>query len=225
MQYSEWHQQTVKKAKPKTELELYVRVLVFGLFIFAVFYLYIFWQGLPGALNKAVADAGIVLIGLSMLLSGLCYFWDFVDTKIIYRKYLGLIGYAFALVHIGLSFPTFDRFLSPEGWEDGVPRAPLAGFIATAIFTIMAMISNKFSIESLGGKSWRLILRTGYIGVVFVWLHVYFLRVSRWAEWFVSREIRPPSLSLIMTIFMTLVVLMRIALWFSLLRKRKVKNV
>lgn len=214
------HDRVVKKAGVISESQLYWRVLVLGVLLFSLFFSYTSWMGIPGALNKAVADTAIVLIGLSMLLSSLCYFWDFVDTKIVYRKHLGLIGYAFGLVHIGLSFGMFQRLFSLDAWIQDPLWPAITGFIATVIFTGMALISNSFSARILGGKVWRWFLRTGYVAVAFIWLHVYLLKSSRWISWWADGMQRPPSLSLLVTLFMTIVILMRIALWWSLRRKK-----
>lgn len=220
MPYEQWHATVVKKAAPVSEATLYWRVLFFGLVLFGLFYAYTVWMGIPSALNKAVADTSIILIGLSMLLSSLCYFWNFVDTKIIYRKHLGLIGYAFGLVHIGLSFSMFLRLFSAEAWLENPIWPAITAFVATVIFTIMALVSNTFSAKMLGGKVWRAILRTGYVAIALIWLHVYLLKSARWLTWWADGMQRPPSLSLLVTIFMTLVILMRIALWWSLRRKK-----
>ena len=81
-----------------SELKLYIRTSFFGLVVFAIIYGYISWLQIPGVLNKSVADTAVVLIGLSMILSGVSYFWKSFASKIVYRKHLGLIGFAFAVV-------------------------------------------------------------------------------------------------------------------------------
>ncbi len=225
MSYQQWHQQAVKKAGPASSLTLYFNTLVFGLFMLAIFYFFTQFQGLGNPLNKAVADTSIVLIGLSMMLSGLCYFWDFVDTKIIYRKYLGLVGFGFALVHIWLSLPVFKRLLDLAYWTDlGNLRFTSAG-AATVIFLLMALISNKYAAAELGGILWRKMLRVGYLAVVLIWLHVYLLKSSQWLDWYREGMQSLPTLSMLVAIFMTLVILLRVALWESLIRKKKASSV
>jgi hypothetical protein len=93
MRYSQWHKKTVKAIGPVTETSLYLKTLVFSLVIFAITYGYTAWMKIPNVLNKSVADTSIILIGLSMLLSGVCYFWNLFDTKIVYRKHLGLVSF------------------------------------------------------------------------------------------------------------------------------------
>lgn len=224
MDYPQWHKQAVKNAQPFSEKKLYWRTLFFGLVLFAATYGYTSWLKIPGVLNKSAADTAIILIGLSMLLSSLCYFWNFVDTKIIYRKHLGLLGFAFGVAHIALSYSALLNLFKAETWQQSSLWAPLTGAVATVIFTIMALISNQFMARELGGASWRFILRTGYAAVLLVLAHVYLLKSARWITWYQGGMETPPSLSLVVSVFMVIVILMRILLWFSLKRKAIVKR-
>jgi len=212
---------SVQKVKPVSELKLYLRVLVFGLGIFALSYFYLTTQKIPNLLNKSVADTAIILIGLSMALSGICYFWNFFDSKIIYRKHLGLIGFAFGIIHIGLSFSTLERLLQIETWEKGTYWPALTGLLATLIFTAMALVSNRFSATKLGGKLWRSVLHTGYLGMLLILAHVVILKSARWITWYTGGMKTLPSLSLIVSIFIVVVILVRISLWWSLKRNAK----
>jgi DMSO/TMAO reductase YedYZ heme-binding membrane subunit len=200
---------------------MYLKVTGFGLLIFGLFYSYTAWLAIPGTLNKTVADTAIFLIGLSMLLSSLCYFWNIFDPLIRYRKHLGLIGFAFGLLHIGLSFPALQSLFLSETWEKNAMWPALTGLLATLIFAAMALISNSRMAILLGGKWWRYILRTGYIAVILVWLHVVLLKSSRWLTWYEEGMKTLPSLSLLISLFMLWVIAMRIALWLAL-RKKKV---
>jgi len=221
MPYKKWFQKTVKKNKSARiqPMTLYRNTLIFGLAVFGLAYGYTTFLEIPGVLNKAVANTAIILMGCSMLLSSLCYFWDFVDDKIIYRKHLGLIGYAFGLAHVVLSFPALKRLMTSEAWSQTIPWAPLTGLGALVIFTIMALISNKFAAHKLGGKTWRIILRTGYIAIILTWIHVVALKSKYWIRWAEAGFDSWPSLSFVTSVFMLVVVLMRIALWWSVRNK------
>lgn len=220
MQYSLWHKKVVKKVGPISELTLYFHSALFGLLVFGICYWYTSILKIPNVLNKSVADAAVVLIGFSMLLSSLCYFWNFVDSKIVYRKHLGLVGFAFAVTHIVLSFSALQSLFEVATWQKNAMWPMLTGALAMIIFSIMAAISNQFMATELGGKVWRGILRTGYIGVVLVWAHVILLKAPRWLTWLQGGMKTPPSTSIIISCFLAFVVLMRIALWFSLKPKQ-----
>ena len=198
------------------ELPLYLKTGIFGLLVFALSYSYMRWLNIPGELNKSMADTAIILMGFSMLLSSVCYFWNFLDWVIIYRKYLGLIGFAFALVHVGLSWTPFMSLLNADTWQQGKMWPVLMGAMALGIFSMMALVSNSFIARKLGFVTWKRILRTGYGAIMLVWLHVVLLKSARWITWYQGGMKTPPSLSLLVTIFMTVVVIMRICLWWSL---------
>lgn len=211
----------VKKAKFFLELKFYLQSLVFSLFIFALSYVYISWQSIPSALNKSVADTAAFLVGSSMIMSGMAYFFNFLDRKVIYRKYIGLMGFAFAMVHLMLSFSAFQNLLKVETWQNLTMWPMLAGLLALIIFTLMALVSNQLAIRFLGAKLWRGILRFGYVGIFFVLVHVFLLKSARWLTWLQGGMQGWPSLSLMVGVFAVLVILLRIALWLSLKRRRK----
>ena len=218
MQFSKWHGATVKKVSVVTENLLYLRTFFFGCGVFLLCWWYTTWLDIPGAVNKSTADTASILVGLSMLLTSLCYFWDFVDTKIIYRKHLGIVGFAFATAHLVLSWDALESALDTASWQNGAPWAVLTALGATLIFTIMAAISNRYLATQLGGRLWRSILRTGYIALILVLAHVVLLKSQRWITWFENGMQTPPSLSLLTSIFLTTVIILRIALAFSLMR-------
>jgi len=199
-----------------SETALYFRVGIFSLLLFGSCYAYTSFLKIPGTLNKSVADTAIILVGLSMLLSSLCYFWNFFDSVIRYRKHLGLVGFAYAIAHLVLSLSAFQALLKVETWEKGLMWPALTGVIAMVIFAIMAIISNSMMAQLLGGKVWRAILRTGYIAIIFVCVHVVLLKFPRWLTWYTSGMQTLPSLSLIVTLFMLIVLIMRVILWWSL---------
>jgi DMSO/TMAO reductase YedYZ heme-binding membrane subunit len=200
----------------KTEASIYAKVLAFGLVIFGGLYAYTSWMGTPNVMNKSVADASIVLIGLSMWLSSLSYFLNIFDPLIKYRKHLGLIGFAFGVVHIGLSFSALLRLFDPVVWQQGAMWPALTGLLATIIFTIMTLISNRLMMTKLGVMLWRGILRMGYIAVALVSAHVILLKSARWMTWFEGGMNTLPSTSLMVTVFMAVVILMRLVMWIRI---------
>ena len=203
------------------EIALYLKSGIFGLIVFGLCYAYLKWMNIPGELNKSVADTSILLMGLSMLISSICYFWNFLDWTIAYRKYLGLIGFAFGVSHLALSWAPFMSLFEAKTWEQGRMWPVLAGAVAFVIFTIMVLISNSFMARSLGGKVWRFILRTGYVALILVFVHVVLLKSARWITWYEGGMKTPPSLSLIVSVFMGVVLLMRVILMISVSRKAK----
>ena len=171
-------------------------------------------QGLR-ILNLSLADASIVLIGLSLALSGICHFWNFADTYIGYRKYLGLAGFYLAASHtlLVLSRRPIQSFLTTERIAPFV-----AAVVSIALFAIMAAISNTFAIKRLGYPHWKKILAAGYVAYLAALLHFGMIHHARWISWLVGNgtlEITLVPLSFIVFVFGSFVLGLRVALWID----------
>jgi DMSO/TMAO reductase YedYZ heme-binding membrane subunit len=199
----------------------YVKTALFGAVVFGLCYSYIRWTGAPNELNKSLADTSILLISFSMVISSLCYFWNTLDWTIVYRKHLGILGFAFGVAHLSQSWGAFMSLLDATTWQQGKMWPVLMGALALGLFAAMAIISNTVAALLLGGKIWRYILRSGYLAIIFVWLHVVLLKSARWILWYEGGMKTPPSLSLIVTGVMSVVLLARVVLWWRL---RRAKN-
>ncbi len=172
-------------------------------------------------LNQAFANAGMVIIGLSFALSGLCYFWDFVDTKIIYRKHLGLVGFWLIVAHgvITLGLPEFPlaAFFLPENII-----AFLAAVGATLILIMMALISNQVAVRELGGKRWRALLRLGYLAYIFGIIHMAIKKYPVWSDWAITgASSGMPPISLLVVFFAICVLSLRLTLWSAIRTHQK----
>ena len=223
MPFAKRHEEIIKKITPPSQLRMWLNTFAFGFLVFAAGALYLFARRGVFDLyiaNKALAVDALVLIGLSLALSGLVYFWDFVDTKIIYRKFLGLAGFGLAGLHVIISlFLLPEKLGFKELWEHPVSMS--FGAAALLIFIMMAAISNKYAFHQLGSKRWRTLLRLGYWAFIFVLVHLSILKYGDWAKWFGSFDPILPPLSLLAIIFGVAVIILRLALWFSIRKKQK----
>lgn len=215
-------EEITKKVKPISSWKLLFNTLIFSGFTFLVGSLYLFARRGNYDLfiaNKVFATTSLVLIGLSFALSGLCYFWDFVDTKIIYRKFLGLVGFAFAIVHIVVTLNFLPHKFAYPDWFIVHKTSVIFAILALFIFTGMAAISNRFTAIELGNKRWRITLRIGYLAFIFIIIHFTLLKYQGWIKWFATREPWLPPLSLLEIIFAIAVIILRIALFISIHKK------
>lgn len=170
--------------------------------------------------NKAFAHTGFILIGISFMLSSLCYFWNFADRYIMYRKHLGLVGFAYVVIHTFVTLVTLSHYFPfPSYFLNRINLFPfIAAVIALIILIFMAAISNRYAIGELGGKNWKLALRTGYIAYVFSIIHFGLKTYPGWIYW-LSGQGKLPPLDLIVVLFGVLVILMRLALWIATSRE------
>jgi DMSO/TMAO reductase YedYZ heme-binding membrane subunit len=164
--------------------------------------------------NRVLGEVAIILIGLSFVLSSICYFWNFADHYISYRKQLGVVGFAYAVIHtlviIFYLDPIFTNFA--EYLEQPAFLSYSLALAALIMYTGMIVISTQTMIHKIGGKLWRELLRAGYIAYVFSILHYILLSYDFWLRWFTERRTFLPPFGLITTLFGILVILMRLAL-------------
>jgi len=159
-----------------------------------------------------------------MALSGICYFWNRFDSKIIYRKHLGIIGFGYGLMHTVFSlFFLSDRFQFPTYFLSDNPHriSFFAALTAVFIFIIMTLISNKYAAQELGGVWWRRILRFGYVAYILIIIHLIALKYKGWISWIQEREDLLPPLGLPLFIFALFVIVLRIILEIAIRRNKK----
>jgi DMSO/TMAO reductase YedYZ heme-binding membrane subunit len=195
----------------------WVNTAVFGFSLFGVILAYFWWESGELAvfgINQAAADAGTILISLSMFLTVLSYFFDRFDKKIIYRKHLGIIGFAYVVAHIVFVVLLMPTRYPLTGWLTTRILPFTFGAIATAIFALMTLISNRYAASSMGGVVWRGILRYGGYGALVMSLVHIWLATSRF--W----SITSPSLSMLVFVFGALTVVARVVMKLALLIKR-----
>jgi len=210
------------------EKRLWGETIVYSIIIFIVVAAYYFVTNQTFSdriLNRVVGDVSLLLMGLSLILSSLCYFWDFANKYIIYRKHLGLVGVGYLLFHIIFSF-TFSSYSPFPGYYLEAQRiySFIAALIATLIFLGMAIISNRFAIHEIGPARWRKLMRLGHLAFPLVLFHFGTKGMPYWISWLTGKsEALFPSFGLIVFLFGSVVIFLRIALWFSTMKKAGIK--
>lgn len=219
------------RAAMTKKLWLYSIFVMLGIMAFFFYYVSI----LDGPFTlvsfaKVMAGTANFLFAASLSLSSLGYFFNFLDSKVVYRKYFGLLGYFAALIY-ALLLPV----LRPERYFFGLPEYfwtsdVLLGLSAMGIFTGMALISNDRAMLAIGPVRWRSLLRLGYVA--------FFLLVVRavmnesnpigadpkpeyWMAYLQSFDTLPPTRLLFSFVAMT-VIFSRLAVEFDKYRKRAV---
>lgn len=176
------------------------------------------------AFNKSLANASIILVGLSFSFSGLAHFFKFQVEIYNHRKYLGLVGFWLGLAHGIFSTYSYLDLNSPKPSFDflymynffGISVSNIWSFasavIALVVLVIMAFISNKFAAKALG-KNWRPMLRIGYFAYLLLIVHFSIKRFNEWTLWFKYQGMIP--MTLIVVAFAWSVILLRIILFIS----------
>ena len=211
--------------KPSSGMRLWSDIIVYSLVLFIVVSSYFFIQRGSydfGIFSQVLSNVGMLLIGLSFALSGICYFWNFADHFIIYRKQLGVVGFGYVFTH-GI----FSLFFLPEYrpilfyyLEKETIVAFLFALIAIMIYIMMIVISTKTMIQKIGGHTWRMLLRVGYIAYAFSLVHMWLNSYPFWLRYLSGQGRSPlPSFGLLTFLEGILVIILRIAVWISTSKK------
>jgi DMSO/TMAO reductase YedYZ heme-binding membrane subunit len=165
-------------------------------------------------ISKALAGTSALMFAASFSLSGFCYWWDFLDTKIGYRKYLGLIAYWLAVTY-GLSL----LIINPDKYlfhlTDNLFTADvLLGGISMFIFTFIAIISRDKIMLAMGPHKWRYTLRLGYLAWLLLALRAWFVEKELWLEYIESFSGFPPP-RLLLSLLVIAVIAFRISIDIS----------
>lgn len=207
-------------------------LIMFG--VNGFFYLYVTLLDGPFTLvsfAKVMAGTANFLFAASLSLSSLGYFFDFLDSKVVYRKYFGLLGYFSALTYM-LLLP----ILQPERYwygffENFWTSDFLLGISAMAIFTMMTLISNDWAMMTIGPVRWRNLLRLGYFAFFLLVIRAMMnesnaigadLWPEMWGEYLRNFDTLPPP-RLLFSIVGTSVVFLRLAVEFDKWRKSRKK--
>ncbi|MFW5703599.1 MAG: ferric reductase-like transmembrane domain-containing protein [Patescibacteria group bacterium] len=193
------------------ELRLWSRSFYFSFLVFAFILLYsfAFYQDLHLLmLSKAVAGTAGFLIGCSLVLSSICYYFDVLDRKIGYRKYLGLLGFWYALLYaFMLLFLDTERYVS-EFFDNLFTPDVILGISAMILLTFSAAISNKTMMMKIGPELWRKLLRLPYLAYALLILRAIMIERNDWIEWLVQMDTLPPP-RLLLTLFAIMVIVLR----------------
>lgn len=171
--------------------------------------------------NKALGVASLVLIALSMYLTGRSYFSRRPGDSLALRKPYGLAGFWIGLTHGAVDHVLLPALgLGPERRPEGFP-AEVTGWAALALFAIMTLASNDKARKLLGTGTWRKLLRyAGYAGLILAAAHATLLKNASWSRYFRSFESVLPSLSLFAVAFAVATILLRLAVWWAGSRKK-----
>ena len=216
-----------KKPTPQS-LRLWSDIFVYSIILIIVLSLYGLIAGQDFNLrliSRVFAEVAIILIGLSFILSAVCYFWNFAGKYIIYRKELGVIGFMYAAIHGMYSLLMTPDILSFSNLQfffgEKLLFSTVSAVTALCMYLFMIMISFRQVIEIISGHTWRTLMRIGYFALFLSLIHFFILKKNSWLAWFFGQDqhIVPP-MSLIIFLFGIVVLCMRIILWFATHKKK-----
>jgi DMSO/TMAO reductase YedYZ heme-binding membrane subunit len=94
----------------------------------------------------------------------------------------------------------------------------VAAVLAAIILTGMAAISNRFSIQNLGPKLWRKLLRFGFLAYILTLFHFGVKNQNLFIKYFTDTQLSLPPMSLLAFVFGIVVIAFRIMLFLKVRR-------
>ncbi len=130
------------------------------------------------AANRALHITGIlslVFLFLSLLVTPLRTLTGW-NSLIAYRRALGLFGFAYAAVHLGI-YVIFDRAGNlASSFEEIISRRYLqVGVVALLLMVPLVVTSTNAMIQWIGPRRWKLLHRLSYVVVILGVAHYYLL--------------------------------------------------
>lgn len=193
----------------------HVFLLTTWLFLFFALYNLIVFSGFSIRwFSQTLIGTSGILFCLSLGLSSLnFYFPTTFGHKVIYRRYLGLMGYFVSLIDLGLLLTLEHEYYVFGLVENAFTPDLMLGGTAMVIFTLMALISNDEAIAVLGPKHWRSILRLGYLALLLLVMRAFVIEGIGWNQWLLDPQGLPPVRLVISLIALT-VLFARLSLVF-----------
>jgi len=133
--------------------------------------------------NKAIANAGVMLIAFVFLIGPIIRYFDRFDKWLGYRKEIGIVG-TFLLVLHGIITYFYLPLKVPKGTLDLDDLDILTGIIGAAILTFLFVISFKKAISVFGATKWWFLHKWGLRTVILLtFIHVTLLKWEGWWKW------------------------------------------
>jgi hypothetical protein len=202
---------------PHTLYQNWSKPVTFAFIIYPLFYAYnVIYRSSWGqdSLSESLAATAGILLGTSLILASLSYFFDFLDSALSLRKYIGLLGFWLALIYsltLVLRFPQLYGY----GLIDNLGLLEVQlGLAAMLIFGFMTLISTNQGIKILGPIWWRRALRLGFLGYLLLIIRAVDLEGSIWIGWLYNDNLLPPP-RLALSIFALLVLFTRLSMTIS----------
>lgn len=194
---------------------------------------------------KAVGDASFVLFALAMAIGPLGVLWKPATRLLVWRRALGIWFALLALFHAYLVWDGWARwsFSRLMGYEDlsasGVPEpvltmpgfglANLVGLAALVLGLTLAAVSSERALRALGSRSWKHLQQYSYVVFYLVGLHgAYFLFLHydlSLVNLVFRKAVTPPNWFRFWFLgAVGLVMLLQIAAFWSLVRRRSAAN-
>ncbi|QQG43579.1 MAG: ferric reductase-like transmembrane domain-containing protein [Candidatus Daviesbacteria bacterium] len=134
-----------------------------------------FGQFSPGEMVETTGLLSIALLSLTLLIGPICQLFPRLDGLKAHRKFLGILSFLIALAHSALVYIFYVNFNLAKLFNPQSPQyvGLLLGLASLIILLVLTLTSNKFSLNFLTPKVWKLVQSTAYVALILAVGHFY----------------------------------------------------
>ena len=156
-------------------------MILFSLFIWVLtFVAYEIFRpdSLISIINRASAVTAVILLSFTLLIGPLSHFYTkYFEKHKDYRKKLGLLSVAYAIIHILITSYTWNLPKAID-YTSSNRSAIILGILAAILLLAISLTSNKQVYNKLKYPLWKAIQFTSYIVLILLILHFALIKKS-----------------------------------------------
>jgi len=156
-------------------------MILFSLFIWVLtFVAYEIFRpdSLISIINRASAVTAVILLSFTLLIGPLSHFYTkYFEKHKDYRKKLGLLSVAYAIIHILITSYTWNLPKAID-YTSSNRSAIILGILAAILLSAISLTSNKQVYNKLKYPLWKAIQFTSYIVLILLILHFALIKKS-----------------------------------------------
>ncbi len=177
--------------------------VISGVIYLTFFFFFIWYHGMRDlpftlfATEKCTAIASVCCLALTLALGPLSHFFSGVDQLLPYRRSFGLTGAFMSIPHVilvwiylPLKFPKQYSADYPLSWFVAHWFTIVMGFLALALFLVIALYSFPGGLHKLGERKWMILQKLAYVVMIIVVLHLLSMGKipKNWTVWIQTRD-------------------------------------
>lgn len=139
------------------------------------FQFYNFGQFNPKEMVKTTGLLSIALLSLTLLIGPASRFFPSLNTLKAHRKVWGILSFFIALTHVILIYIFYVNYNLAKLFNPASPKyfGLLAGLASLIILLVVTLTSNKFALNSLSPRVWKIVQSSAYLALALAVLHFY----------------------------------------------------
>ncbi|MBN1982924.1 MAG: hypothetical protein JW795_15440 [Chitinivibrionales bacterium] len=171
--------------------------ILLGVGLTLFFFWYHYLRGRPYelfTLNKSIAIAGVLQLGVALACGPLCRFGILSANFLRQRRTLGLIAMLMLSSHVVFSiFFLSGKF--PWAYYAKYPISLTTSIIAIICLLVVTIFSFRNIALRMKPRTWKTVQRLSWLGLIFGYLHFMLLdKIPNWTKWLNTHEpIYPPG--------------------------------